>query len=56
MVSLGKPRSKPILFTPVNLDGLTMYKQNTFGEDLRFRISVSKVLFWKMLRIEPYRE
>lgn len=53
MVSLGKPRSKPFMFTPIDVDGLTMYKQNTFGDDLNFRIVLTKFLFAKMLRIEP---
>lgn len=41
------------MFTPIDVDGLTMYKQNTFGDDLNFRIVLTKFLFAKMLRIEP---
>lgn len=55
MVSLGKPRDKAYMFTPVDIDGITMYKQNTFGDELNFRVALSKFLFAKMLRIEPIK-
>lgn len=41
------------MFTPIEVDGLTMYKQNTFGDDLNFKVVMTKFLFTKMLRIEP---
>lgn len=30
-----------------------MYKDQAFGDDLNFRVAMTKFLFMKMLRLEP---
>ena len=56
MVLLGKPKQRSYQFVPIDLDGITMYKNTVFGEDVRFQVSLAKLAFFKSLRIDPLRE
>ena len=53
MVLLGKPKSRSFQFVPVDIDGITMYKNKVFGDDVRFQVSLAKLAFFKSLRIDP---
>ena len=53
VVSLGKPKSELSKYIPIEMDGVTMYKDQAFGDDLNFRVAMTKFLFMKMLRLEP---
>lgn len=53
MVSLGKPRARSHQFEPMEMDGITMYRNKVFGESVRFQVSLASLLFFKSLRIDP---
>ena len=52
VVSLGKPSKEISKYVPIDIDGVTMYKDHAFGNDLNFRVAMTKFLFFKMLRLE----
>lgn len=52
MVLLGKPKERSYQFVPIDLDGITMYKNTAFGDDVRFQVSLAKLAFFKSLRID----
>lgn len=56
MVLLGKPKQRSYQFVPIDIDGITMYKNTVFGDDVRFQVSLAKLAFFKSLRIDHLRE
>lgn len=56
MVILGKPKARSYQFVPVDLDGITMYKNTVYGDDVRFQVSLAKLAFFKSIRIDHLRE
>lgn len=56
MVLLGKPKERAYQFVPIDLDGITMYKNTVFGDDIRFQLSLAKLAFFKSLRIDHLNE
>lgn len=56
MVLLGKPKERTYQFVPVDLDGITMYKNTVFGDEVSFQVSLAKLAFFKSLRIDSLRE
>lgn len=56
MVILGKPKERKYQFVPIDLDGITMYKNTVYGDDVGFQVSLAKLAFFKSIRIDPLRK
>lgn len=37
----------------MDMDGITMYRNKVFGEEVAFQVSLASLLFFKSLRIDP---
>ncbi|PKK38789.1 hypothetical protein ABB02_01922 [Clostridiaceae bacterium JG1575] len=52
MVSLGKPREKKDEFIAKRVEGVLMHQNRAFGDALNFRVTVSRFLWFRFLRID----